>query len=71
METFDKFVMWGFMGMTAGSLAFAVSFLQKISKSINRLNVQVATIIERTTTHGKQIDNHELRISAFERKHGR
>lgn len=67
--TVTKFVEWGFMGLVGGSLSFAVLFLQRISGSINRLNVQVGALLERTMGLSKSVDNHETRISHLERRH--
>jgi hypothetical protein len=65
---FDKFVLWAFMAIMGGGVGWSATFLARISKSISQLNVSVATVIERTAWHQKELENHDHRITHLEEK---
>jgi hypothetical protein len=67
MEYAD-FVQWVFYGVIGGSTVYGVSILQKMGKSIEQLNVNVAVLLERTNFHERQIEKHDDRISKLESK---
>lgn len=66
MEQFEKFVDWGFMALLSGGVAYAARFLSKLQTSVAKLNEQIATILERTSWHQREIENHEHRLSSLE-----
>lgn len=65
---FQKFVEWAFMAIVSGGIGFGARFLAKLSKSIDTLNQNMATVAEKTTWHEKTLERHDDRIGTLERK---
>lgn len=61
-------VEWCLLTGIGGALSFVVKFLADISHSIIKLNVAMATIVERTERHGEDLDNHETRLERLEQR---
>lgn len=66
MDNFAQFIQWGFYGMISGALVYAVRILSDLEKSVEGLNIKIATVIERTSNHEKQIDMHDNRLRRLE-----
>jgi len=45
---------------------YVVKLLASLEKSVEGLNIKIATIIERTSNHEKQIDLHDSRLRRLE-----
>lgn len=63
---FGTFLTWGFTGLLSGILVYAVKVLTDIKKSVEELNERMATIIEKTFWHEKEMEKMSSRISAIE-----
>lgn len=62
--TFDKLKDWAFLGL----LTIATSILYEMKKSVETLNTQVATVIEKSVWHEKLLNRHENEIRALQHK---
>lgn len=65
-----QLVSWGFEAAVVGIFGWGVAEIGKIRTSVESLNIGVAKIVERTETHGKEIDRHDERIRQLEIKKG-
>jgi hypothetical protein len=63
---FDTFLSWGFTGLISGILIYGVKVLQDIKSSVEQLNERMATIIEKTQWHEKEMERLNSRISVIE-----
>lgn len=63
---FSDFLTWGFTGLFSGILVYAVKVLTDIKKSVEELNERMATIIEKTFWHEKEMEKLSARINAIE-----
>jgi hypothetical protein len=63
---FDSFLSWGFTGLISGILIYGVKVLQDIKSSVEQLNERMATIIEKTQWHEKEMERLNSRISVIE-----
>jgi hypothetical protein len=50
-----------------GILSFGVRYLSSISKNLEKLNVKMAQLFERTQHHERTLERHDERISDIER----
>jgi chaperonin cofactor prefoldin len=64
---FDTFLSWGFTGLISGILIYGVKVLQDIKASVEELNKRMATIIEKTSWHEKEMEKINGRIDNMER----
>lgn len=64
---FDEFLSWGFTGLISGILIYGVKVLQDIKASVEELNKRMATIIEKTSWHEKEMEKINGRIDNMER----
>jgi len=64
---FDEFLSWGFTGLISGILIYGVKVLQDIKASVEELNERMATIIEKTSWHEKEMEKINGRIDNMER----
>lgn len=62
--TFHRFKDWMLMGL----LTCGIYILWNMKSSVDTLNVAVATIIEKSVWHEKQISQHDDRIRLLETK---
>ena len=53
---FSQFVEWVFYGLIGGCFVYGVSLLSKLKDSIDILNIQMATIIEKTHWFNNEIN---------------
>lgn len=67
MLDFQKFIEWTFLAVIGGGVAWSASFLSKISDSVTELNIKLATVLERSEWHGKELEDYSSRIIALER----
>ena len=65
---FSNFLTWGFTGLLSGILVYAVKVLTDIKLSVEELNERMATIIEKTFWHEKEMEKMSNRILALESK---
>lgn len=63
---FDTFLSWGFTGLISSILIYGVKVLQDIKSSVEQLNERMATIIEKTQWHEKEMERLNSRISVIE-----
>lgn len=69
--TFPEFIDWAIKGILGGVCFYAVNLLSQMKSSIDRLNDQVARIIERTEWHSKDIDKLDKRVVRVEERNDR
>jgi len=63
---FDEFLSWGFTGLISGILIYGVKVLQDIKGSVEELNERMATIIEKTAWHEREMEKMNIKIEKFE-----
>jgi hypothetical protein len=63
---FKDFVQWGFYGLISLFAATSISVFKDVNKSIEKLNTNVAVIIERTAWHKERIDALKYRVDLLE-----
>lgn len=63
---FSEFLTWGFTGLISGILIYGVKVLQDIKSSVEQLNERMATIIEKTQWHEKEMERLNGRINSIE-----
>lgn len=68
---FQKFSEWAFQLILSGSFLYAVGELRGLRTSVEKLNSTIASLIEKTTNHEKQLDKHEERIHDLENHRSR
>ena len=56
------------LGIVTGLLTFTVTFLRELNGNIEKLNVQMAQVIDRMAVSTETLKNHETRILELERK---
>ena len=59
---FTKFVEWAFYGIIGGCSVYLVTIISGIKDSIDKLNINMAVIIEKTSSHEKRIEKLEEKI---------
>lgn len=65
---FDKFVEWAFYGIIGTAAILGVEILSDLNKSVNQLNIQMATVIEKNNWVMRTLESQDARIQALERK---
>ena len=65
---FNDFLTWGFTGLISGILIYGVKVLQDIKSSVDELNERMATIIEKTAWHEREMEKMSNRIVSLESK---
>jgi len=60
---FVKFVEWVFYGVIGGCSIYLVTIISGIKESIDKLNINMAVIIEKTHYHEKRIEKLEEKIN--------
>lgn len=63
-----QIILSSFGALISGSIIYGVKEVGKMRESVELLNIKMATIIERTETHEKQIDGHDERIRDLEQR---
>jgi hypothetical protein len=66
--TWDNFIAWAFQGVLSMSILYGVKKLGELATSVEKLNTNVALLIERDVNKGKQLEDHEDRIRVLEHK---
>ena len=64
---FQKFVEWAFYGIMGGAAVWGVSLLAGLKNSVEKLNQQIAVIIEKTAWHEKWLERHDEEIAKIKR----
>lgn len=54
--------------LITGVIGFIAMEIHKAGKSINKLNMNIAVILERITFHDKELQSHEERLNFLETK---
>lgn len=62
MIQFTDFVQWSFYGLISGCAIYLTSILSGLKLSVDELNIKMATIIEKTSSHEKRIEKLEDKI---------
>lgn len=62
MIQFTDFVQWCFYGLISGCAIYLTSILSGLKLSVDELNIKMATIIEKTSSHEKRIEKLEDKI---------
>lgn len=57
-----------FRFLAAGGVGWFAYEIHQMRSSMEKLNINMAELIQVTTFHGKQIDRHEDRLEELERK---
>lgn len=63
---FQIFVEWVFYGIVGGACVYGVAILSHLKTSIDNLNLQVATIIEKSNWFQKELDRLDGRVTKLE-----
>jgi hypothetical protein len=58
---FQEFFKWIFYGLMGGVGTYGVYILNQMKDSVEKLNINVAVVIERTENHEKRLDRLENR----------
>jgi hypothetical protein len=58
---FQEFAKWLFYGLMGGVGTYGVYILNQMKDSVEKLNINVAVVIERTENHEKRLDRLENR----------
>lgn len=66
MTNFSEFAHWLFYALMSGISVYGVKILSDMKSSIETLNIQVATVIERNNWQQKQVDDLEDRVKILE-----
>lgn len=59
---------WALKALAMGIVGYGVKEIGRLRDSVERLNDRVATVIERTDHHGRQIEKHDERLRELEIK---
>jgi hypothetical protein len=62
------FAEWLFYGVLSGAALYGVHVLGKLQESVELLNVRIAVIVEKVTSHEKILDRHETSIADLKAK---
>lgn len=65
-EQIKEFIQWGLQALLGGAVVYAAAKLSKITDSVDDLNKSIATILERTSWHEKELNKQDDRISSLE-----
>lgn len=67
MNNFSKFSEWLFMGLITYFAWQVANNIEIMRQSISELNVRVAVVIEKVTSHDREIESIESRIGTLEK----
>jgi len=56
---FIQFIQWGFYALLSGVALYAVKVLSKLEDSVEQLNVNFASMLEKDKTHERDISRHD------------
>lgn len=65
---FNQFLSWAFPALLSSVLIYGVKVLQDIKTSVDELNERMATIIERTAWHEKEMERLNDKILWIEKR---
>jgi hypothetical protein len=63
---FKDFIEWAFPALIAGAVIYGVDLLRQLKNSIDALNVNVGTLVERSAWHEKELEKLDARLSKLE-----
>lgn len=66
MNDWNNVLDWAAKAVLGLIISQGVKVLSEMKKSVDKLNVQVGTIIERTDWHSKEIDRLDARVNRME-----
>lgn len=66
--SFDQFVQWGFYSLISVVAVYIASEFATLSKSVDELNLKVASMLEKFVWHKRDIDELKDRVDAIEKK---
>lgn len=66
--TFAYFIQWGFYGLLLYFAYDLKTTIKVMSRSVERLNLKIAIVIEQTENHKELLDKHDERIYNLERE---
>jgi hypothetical protein len=66
----DQLIQSSFLLVLSACSTVVIAFLSKLVRSIEKLNLQMAQLLERVAWHEKEIDNHAERLTHLETKKG-
>ena len=69
MIDYNMLIQWIFFGVVGGSFMFAVNILSQLRRSIDELNVKMATIITTISYHEKTIEILKQEIDIIRENH--
>lgn len=69
--SFESILEKVFYFIASGSCIYITTTLKSLGKSVEDLNIHIATLIERTTSHSKQIEKHDDRLTRLEMSHNK
>lgn len=68
-KNLDDIIRWGFGIFLMGASSMVIQSMERISRSIDTLNIQVAVVMEKVTTQGESSKQLEKRVSYLEMNH--
>jgi len=63
MIEFNQFVQWAFYALISGCAMYLTTILNGLKTSVEELNIKMATIIEKTSSHEKRIEKLEDKLT--------
>tara|TARA_R100001086_G_scaffold245810_2_gene177219 strand:+ start:1142 stop:1372 length:231 start_codon:yes stop_codon:yes gene_type:complete len=66
LKSFDHFIHWVFYGVVSIGGYMAIDIIKDVNESIEKLNTNVAIVIERTTGNKEDLQRHEKRLDRLE-----
>lgn len=64
---FSEFMQYLFYSLLSFCAVYVTGTLSKLRESIDSLNAHIATLLEKTSWHEKQIERHDEKISNIEK----
>lgn len=62
----QQFVTWSLQAILGLGVMLVVQSLRKLQESVQMLNERVATVLEKTSWHEKQLERHDQRLAHLE-----
>jgi hypothetical protein len=70
-KNLDDIIRWGFGIFVVGASSMVIQSMERISRSIDTLNIQVAVVMEKVSTQGESSKQLERRVSDLEKNYGK
>lgn len=65
---FNFFIEWAFYGIISLSAIMGIKILTQLRDAIDKLNIKVARILEKTSWHEKELESQNKRINKLEER---